>query len=117
MRIVWLISGLICLTFGIIGAFLPLLPTVPLLLLSAFFFSKSSERLHGWLLGHRYLGPPIQDWERNGAISRRGKILASISIIAVFSLSVFLRLEVYLLVIQGVTLSAVSIFIWTRPEE
>lgn len=117
MRIIWFIAGSLSLVIGIIGAFLPLIPTVPLLLLAAFFFGKSSERAHQWLVNHPRLGPPIRDWQNNGVIRRRAKVFASISIASVFALSVFLGLPWHVLAIQGVTLSAVSLFIWTRPEE
>ena len=117
MRIIWFISGAVSLALGIIGAFLPLIPTVPLLLLAAFFFSKSSQRAHDWLVNHAILGPPIRDWENNGVIRRRAKVFASISIAFVFGLSVFLGLNALILTTQAVVLSAVSLFIWTRPEE
>ncbi len=58
---------------GLIGVVLPILPTVPFMLLAAFFFSKSSERLHYWLISHPKLGPPIVEWQTNGAINPRVK--------------------------------------------
>ncbi len=116
MRWVWAAFGSIALTLGAIGIFVPLLPTVPFLLLAAFCFSRSSERLHHWLLSHRVFGPPIHNWNTRGAISNRAKKLASISMIAVFALSVFLGLKPVILWIQGITLCLVALFIWTRPS-
>ncbi|WP_102223930.1 YbaN family protein [Acidimangrovimonas sediminis] len=116
MRWLWAALGVVALALGALGIVLPLLPTVPFLLLAAFFFARSSERLHNWLITHPTLGPPIANWQRSGAISRRAKIAASVSILAAFSISVMLGLRPALLVIQAVVLIAVSLFIWTRPE-
>lgn len=116
MRWIWAVCGGISLGVGVIGAFLPLIPTVPLLLLAAFCFARSSERLHAWLIGHRTFGPPIEDWNRRGAIGRRAKWLASLSILAAFALSLLLGVGLKILAIQAVALGAVALFIWSRPE-
>lgn len=116
MRWVWAAAGLIAVGMAFIGIFLPLVPTVPFLLLAAFCFARSSEKLHNWLLSHPTFGPPILDWTTRGAITRRGKILASVSIAAVFAVSLALGLRVTILVVQALVLGAVLIFIWTRPE-
>nr|WP_244867410.1 YbaN family protein [Vannielia litorea] len=101
---------------GAIGIFLPLLPTVPLVLLAAFCFARSSERLHDWLLAHPTFGPMIVDWRRSGAIHRRAKWAATGSVAVVFGLSVALALPPHVLLIQAITLGCVMLFIWTRPE-
>lgn len=116
MRWLWAALGLLALGLGAIGIFLPLLPTVPFLLLAAFFFARSSERLHNWLLTHRVFGPPIENWNRSSAISRRAKIAASLSILAAFGLSLALGVRPMILGVQAAVLIAVSLFIWTRPE-
>lgn len=116
MRLIWLIFGLISFALGVIGAFLPLLPTVPFMLLSAFLFSKSSERLHNWILTHPVFGPSIEDWQRNGAITKRIKLYSTVSIAAAFGLSLALGLKPIILIIQAITLLGVLVFIWTRPE-
>lgn len=116
MRLIWLLLGFASLALGLIGAFLPLLPTVPLILLSAYFFSKSSERLHNWMLSHNVFGPWINDWRSNGAIIRRVKIYATVSILAALAIPFFLGLRPLIIIIQLVVLSCVLIFIWTRPE-
>lgn len=115
MKLIWLLLGLVSLALGIIGAFLPLLPTVPLVLLSAFFFSKSSDRLHDWMLDHAVFGPWIRDWRENGGMSKRVKIYATASILVAFAIPFIIGLKAYIIAIQGVVLSGVLLYIWTRP--
>jgi uncharacterized membrane protein YbaN (DUF454 family) len=116
MQLIWVTLGLICTGLGLIGAVVPLLPTVPFLLLAAFCFARSSERLHNWLLWHPTFGPLIEDWNRNGAISRRTKWVASVSILAAFLITLALGVRPLILGIQAVVLCCVALFIWTRPE-
>lgn len=116
MKFIWASLGLICVALAVIGVVLPLLPTVPFLLLAAFFFARSSERLHNWLLSHPTFGPLIDDWNRSGAIRPRAKRLATLSVMAVFTISVLASAPVYIILIQAVTLSLVMLFIWTRPN-
>ncbi|MGH1446642.1 MAG: YbaN family protein [Cognatishimia sp.] len=117
MRYIWLIGGLLSVALGAIGIILPLLPTVPFLLLAAFCFARSSEFLHNWMLTHPKLGPPISDWQENGAIGLNAKRLATLSVIAVFGLSLALGARPLVLGIQAITLGCVMLFIWTRPHE
>ncbi len=116
MQYIWAILGLICVGLAMVGIVLPLLPTVPFLLLAAFFFARSSSRLHNWLVTHRSFGPLIVDWQSSGAIRPGAKKAATLSIAAVFGLSVLLALPSHVLIIQAVVLSGVMIFIWTRPN-
>lgn len=81
-RLGHLILGFASLGLGAVGAFLPLLPTVPFMILAAFFFARSSPRLEAKLLGHPQIGPHIRAWREKGAISRRGKRAALIAFAA-----------------------------------
>ncbi len=116
MRWIWTLFGLLCVGLALVGIIVPLLPTVPFLLLAAFAFAKGSENLHNWLISHDKFGPPIEDWRRFGAISRTGKRYATVSIVAVFLVSVVIGLRPTLLAIQGSVLAAVLLFLWTRPS-
>lgn len=116
MRIFWFALGVVALALGLIGIPLPLLPTVPFLILAAFAFGKSSNRVEAWLLDHPKLGPPIKDWRATGSIKRRVKWLATASIVVTFGLSLILGVPVHVLGIQVLTLGAVLLFIWSRPE-
>jgi uncharacterized protein len=116
MRIFWLGFGWICVGLGAIGAVLPLLPTVPFLLLAAFCFARSSEKVHRWLVEHPKLGPPIADWQSSGSIRRKVKWMATASIIVSFAIPALMGVRPMVLAIQVVALICVSVFIWTRPE-
>lgn len=116
MRIFWFSLGMVALGLGVIGAFLPILPTVPFLLVAAFGFARSSPRFHDWLLSHPVFGPPIRDWRESGAIGRRAKWLATASIAAAFIPPILLGLPLWLVALQAAILICVLIFIWTRPE-
>lgn len=81
-RLLWMLAGLVSLVVGFIGIFLPLLPTTPFVLLAAFCFSRGSERLEAWLLGHPRFGPMIVAWRRHRAVPLRAKQLATVMMAA-----------------------------------
>ena len=75
-RVLWGAAGVMSLAIGIVGIFLPLLPTTPLVLLAAFCFSRCSEAWERWLLEHRTFGPMVRDWRANRAVPLRAKQFA-----------------------------------------
>lgn len=116
IRIVLVVIGLTSLALGVIGIFLPIVPTVPFLLLAALCFANASERLHHWLLSHPVFGPPIQDWNERGAIGRNAKWLASASFVGSFVIAMLLDFGPAILTIQAFCLIGVALFIWSRPD-
>ena len=76
MKYLLIILGSICLALGVIGIFLPLLPTTPFLLLSAALYVRSSEKLYQWLIHQMYLGTYIRNFRENKAIPLRSKIFS-----------------------------------------
>ena len=76
MKILLTVLGLLSLGLGILGAFLPVLPTTPLLLLAAALFLKSDERLYAWLMAHPRLGTYITNFMEHKAIPMRVKIMS-----------------------------------------
>jgi uncharacterized membrane protein YbaN (DUF454 family) len=66
--------GFVAVTLGTIGMFLPLIPTVPFLLLAAWCFAGSSERFHKWLLNHRLFGEYIRNYKEKKGMLLRHKI-------------------------------------------
>ncbi len=116
MKAFWLFLGLMSVGFGLLGVILPLVPTVPFMLLAAFCFARSSERLHTWLTTHPAFGPVIADWQQKGAIRSKAKKVATVSIAALFAISWFAGVSWTVIGIQAVILSLVLIFIWSRPN-
>lgn len=88
-KTLYMTLGFMFIVLGVLGIFLPLLPTTPFILVAAYFFSKSSDRWHQWLLANRMFGPILYNWECSRCIPYFAKVL-SFSMIAVFgSFSVF----------------------------
>ena len=76
MRHVYTVLGGLAVAAGVIGIFLPLVPTVPFMLLAAFLFAKGNPAFERRLLEHPHFGPHIRAWRQHGAIPRKGKIFA-----------------------------------------
>jgi len=87
MRIVNLILGLFFLVLGVVGIFLPVIPTTGPLLLALWFFARSSKKLHDWLVNHKVLGRYVYDLWVRGGLTRRSKIRAISAMSAVMALS------------------------------
>ena len=115
-RLTWLVVGLLALVLGAIGIALPLLPTTPFILLAAFAFAQSSEKLHQWLLDHNVFGPLIDNWQQHGAISRRAKVLSVVTMAALPVISLVLAAPAVVVIVQVVVLGAAAAFVLSRPE-
>lgn len=116
-RTIYFGLGWLFLALGIIGIFLPLLPTTPFLLLTAFFFARSSIRWHKWLLSQPHLGPLILDWQKHGVIRTRAKLMATGLMVPLVSISLFFgNVPLYAKISAAVVCSCVLVFIWTRPS-
>jgi uncharacterized membrane protein YbaN (DUF454 family)/ribosomal protein S18 acetylase RimI-like enzyme len=83
-------AGLVSLGLGVIGIFLPLLPTTPFLLLSAFCFIRSSKRLYNWLTGHRLFGAYISDYLKYRTIPLRTKVFAVVLLWTTIGISILI---------------------------
>jgi hypothetical protein len=76
LRYALLAIGWLSVALGVIGIFLPVLPTTPFLLLAAACFMRSSKRFYLWLVNHRRLGPWIVDYLEGQGIPLKGKVYA-----------------------------------------
>ena len=114
-RLLWLTVGLAALVVAAVGVVLPLIPTTPFVILAAFAFMRSSQRLHDWLVSHRMFGPMIVDWREYGAIGRVAKRAAIASMAAVFLLSLALNAPEWVLAVQAPVLAACLWFVGSRP--
>lgn len=115
-RWLWLVLAYVCLGLGVIGIFLPGLPTTPFVLLAAYAAARGSKRLHAWLLAHRLFGPMIRDWEATGSVSRRAKYWA-IGTMAFCAVIFFLTVPKWWMAAIGTGIMAiVGSWLWLRPE-
>jgi uncharacterized protein len=76
IRAFFLAAGTVALVLGLIGIFLPLLPTTPFVLLAAACYARGSRRFYDWLLAQRTFGPIIHEWQRHRSIPYKTKITA-----------------------------------------
>ncbi len=115
-RLAALILAYFFLALALIGIILPGLPTVPFLLLTAWFSAKGSDRLHHWLYAHPKLGKLLIDWEQQGAISRTSKVVAFL-LLTLSWVIMYQRIDNVWL-ITGMTVLFISImaFLISRPE-
>jgi len=115
-RILALILAYFFLALAIVGFFVPGLPTVPFLLLTAWFAARGSKRLHRWLYEHPHFGKLLIDWEKQRSISRTSKMISVLMLIASWVV-MYYRLDNTVLLI-GITIFLVAIgtFLVTRPE-
>ncbi|MEM7239207.1 MAG: YbaN family protein [Pseudomonadota bacterium] len=116
MRLLWTGLGWGAVGLGSVGAVVPLLPTVPFLLLAAFCFARGSDRFHAWLLEHPRFGPPIADWQKHGAIRPGAKIAAVVAIAASVAIPLLIGVPDRVLYIQIPVLACVLLFILSRPS-
>ena len=82
MRRLYLAAGLLFVALGAIGAVLPIIPTVPFLLLAAFCFARSNPEWERRIIEHPTWGPQIRDWRERRAIARKAKIAAIATLVA-----------------------------------
>ena len=115
----WLMigAGAVAMGIGAVGIFLPLLPTAPFVLLAAFFFSRGSERLHGWLAGHQRFGGIVRDWEAEQVIPPIGKHAATFTMVPSVTWTIATReIPLALDVAMVAAVAWVLWFIWSRPS-
>ena len=100
---------------GTIGIVLPLLPTVPFYILAAFCFARGSPAWEARLFAHPRYGPHLVAWRTRGAISRKGKIAATMAFAVSIALGLWLIPWPWWLLPPAVALVCLS-WLWTRPE-
>ena len=90
-RIVFMIAGMASMAIGLVGTVVPLLPTVPFVLLAAYCFAHGSPRFERWIVEHERFGPHVRAWRESGSIHPSGKRAAWIAfaVSAVIGLALF----------------------------
>ena len=115
-RLAALILAYFFLALAIVGIFFPGLPTVPFLLLTAWFAARGSDRLHSWLYAHPHLGKLLIDWEQQGAVSRTSKVIAVIMLITSWVVMYHRIDNVWWLAGIAVLFITIATYIVSRPE-
>ncbi len=110
-----LVLAYIFLALALIGLFLPVMPTVPFLLLAAWFSAKGSERLHRWLYAHPHFGKMLIDWEERGAISRTGKVATVLTLSASWTFLYFQLESIWGLTAMVILFIVITTFVVSRP--
>jgi uncharacterized membrane protein YbaN (DUF454 family) len=113
ITIICYLFGAFFFLLGIIGVFLPIMPTVPFMLLSVYCFARSSPRLHNYLRKHPWFGPGIRDWEQNRCIPYYAKLWAIFVITTIGSGSVVFLITERWLQITGIILMLTGLVIIT----
>lgn len=116
MRMLYGALGFVFLGIGIVGTFTPILPGTVNLLVALFFFSRSSERMHRWMLTNQYFGQSLLDYKNGLGIPRRIKIVAVTSITIAVTLSVTFAIDKTWLRLLLVAVGLYGIwFVLSRP--
>ena len=117
-----IVAGVIAVAFAVIGIFLPILPTTPLLLLAAGCFVRSSDRLYAWLINHKWFGDYIRHYREDRAITIQAKIVTLALLWGMIGYTSFGVVEAWwlrillLAIAAGVTWHIVSMTTLTRDK-
>ncbi|MEO7160227.1 MAG: YbaN family protein [Polaromonas sp.] len=112
-----LVLAVLSIALGIVGLFLPVLPTVPFLLLAAWAAGLSSPRLLQWLESHPRFGAHLRDWRQAGVVRRRAKWSATIVMTASAITTVLLLRSHWIAGAVVAVMACVLLWLWLRPEQ
>lgn len=114
--VLWRTLALVCVALGVVGLFLPVLPTTPFLLVAAWAAGRGWPQFEAWLLVHPHLGPPIRRWRDHRAVPRRAKWAASFTMAASVGLIAVSSAPQPVKWLVPLFLLAVALWLWRRPE-
>jgi len=115
-RVTLVLLGITFVIIGVLGIFLPVLPTTPFMLLAAWCFAKSSSRFYNWIMNNRVFGPIIQEWRQHRSIPKRAKWTGLILMVSTFGVSIFFFVPYfYGQIILGIMCITMVIFMWRIP--
>lgn len=114
--LLWRLLAVLMLLLAAIGVALPVLPTVPFLLVAAWAAGRGWPALERWLLAHPRYGADIRRWRERGAVPRRAKWLSSLMMLGSTVLVVLSGLPLLLKWTVPLAMAAVAAWLWRRPE-
>jgi uncharacterized membrane protein YbaN (DUF454 family) len=106
--------GCVFVGLGAIGVFVPVWPTTIFCIGALWCFKKSSRRLEEWLLGNRYIGPALRDWDESRSITRRSKIIAIAAIWLSIAITLLMVAKPWVQALVLAIAVLVSVYIATR---
>ena len=115
VRIVFIALAYLSVIIAAAGVILPLLPTMPFVLLAAFFASKGSPGFAQWLEHHPKFGPMIERWRTGRAVPTHAKVLACITMVISWAILMVLGMSVAVLAITGLLFAGIASYLVTRP--
>jgi len=115
VRGIFAVIGTISLAFGVLGIFVPVLPTTPFVLLAAACYARASPRLYGWLLGQPALGPIVTDWRRSRSLPPGVRVRALVLVVLTFAASIVLVDELLVRAALVVTGAVLILFLARIP--
>ena len=110
-----LLAGFGFVGIGILGAFLPVLPSTIFFIIATYFFGKSSTRLEQWMLNHPRFGHTVRSWQETRSIPYSGKVTALVSMFISSIMIVFSPASLWITVLSLVILTACAFYVWSRP--
>ena len=114
--LLWRAGAIVSLALGLMGLAVPVVPTVPFLIVAAWAAGKGWPALERWLLAHPTYGPHIRNWRERGAVPRKAKLLA-ITMMSVSGVGLqFTEAALWLKIAAPALMLAVAIWLWLRPE-
>jgi uncharacterized membrane protein YbaN (DUF454 family) len=114
-RTVYLVAGWVCVALGVIGAFLPVMPTTVFMIAALACFAKGSPETARRLLDHPRFGPSLRAWKSEGAISARSKTVAVTAMAASWGIVAYTQEGWIVPTVVGAILIAVATYVLTRP--
>jgi uncharacterized membrane protein YbaN (DUF454 family) len=114
----WLLMALavVSLVLAVVGLFLPVVPSVPFILLAAWAAARSSPRLSHWMETHPRMGHHIVAWRRGGVVPRRAKWIASVMMSGSAAGMLVILGPQWFVLVAIATMAAVAAWLWRRPE-
>jgi uncharacterized membrane protein YbaN (DUF454 family) len=115
-RTLFVIAGSLCLALGVIGLFLPIMPTVPFLLLASACYMRGSRRMHAWLLAQPHFGHYIRDYEAGRGVPMRAKAFGiGMLWVSIFVSAYFFAKDAWLRAVLFAVAVAVTIYLLRLP--
>ena len=117
----WCLQGIagLFVVLGVVGLFLPVMPTVPFLVVAAWCASRSSPRFHRWLLNHPRFGHLLRDWYEAGLVPRRAKWITTVMMTGSSCMMLYVATDRWLPAVWALItcMAFILLWLWRRPEQ